>query len=619
MSTFRHIILTALLVFVAGCSEEPIDIVGTGHPDGEKITVMLGCGDRNSIVIEESTRTALADDGISLKWGDDDHISLWAQTTGGQTVVDGADFALWRRGSTWDKAYFRGDVAPMTEGTYNYYAASPRPAATEGTTIRYNLPSVQDGEFHSEWNILMAEPVTGVKQLQQGYNDDVNLQFKPRVHILRIAIPNNGLGEGITRMDISFPQDVAGTLAFDYTNPSATPTVEDGTETITLQFAEPKDAGDVVYAFIAPGVMTDIVSIKSTGVISESAVQTFTGKTFEGGHITPLNYNVKFGAMLGTMIRFTLAEAGANTLGERINSFTLTSTNGALFDNGQTTRSFDYNESGVYEMVFLDANGIDPTQFNGTNVSITFDSDNALIPLADAVAMGTIVSKQKNTIALPNVPYLLAQDFSAAGGFDTNTSNGTGATSGGSNDSKELGSIGADWYGARVAVSAGKSLRICSRNECAAGVRGSYHGRVDTPTLSWLKGSCNIRVSYNYSMGRSSNQGNTLQPYFAVGVSNSSDRNTTSDTWGTLVSDGSTSILQFAIPSPSGYDLNDSGALNGSYDNVNLYGSYTATASNDMYLTWEVYMKEGEPKNWRKYYYSNNWLYIDNIKVQIAN
>ena len=254
-------------------------------------------------------------------------------------------------------------------------------------------------------------------------------------------------------------------------------------------------------------------------------------------------------------------------------------------------------------------------------MTITYDSEHAL--LTRRFTLPEITPEAVNTVALPGVPYLLSEDFSAVESFDIDTNNTLGNTSSGSNTASTLSQLPANastsWTGARCGVEAGKSLRLCSRNECAALTRGSYHGRLDSPNLEALKGSCRIVVRFNYSMARSSNQGNMLQPYLAAGIADDGTRDATSNLWGSFISgegDPGT-ILQYNIPAVI-YDLNDGGALDGSYDNVTRPAEFTTTATPAHRIVWEAYMQSGEPRETFKYYYSNNWVYIDNITVSIA-
>lgn len=611
-------ILIGLLATAAACSKAP---VVESDSATAPIHVTIGAAPRIGIGIE--SRTQVDAEGLEVQWSGDDRIALWARAADGTMALDKAEFALWHYATTWQEALFRGDIPAMDEAqTYTYYAAYPVPASTadEAQQLTYEIPAVQDGAFHGDWDVMVATPIEQAAALVAGDNSgSVSLDFHHQVHLLRIRIPENKLGEPVTQLKLTFPTAVTGTLTVNLADPQTQPQIS-GSQSVTLQFAEPKNAGDVVFATIAPVTLqaTDQIEIVATGSIYESQTRTFAGKDFQAGHTTPISYTVpEAGKILGTMLRFTLNDTGVNTLGEAIQRLWVAA-DGVTFETGSAEAPFTVNEKGQYEMLLPEGSGI-PDQLNAAGaLTVYYDSEHATV--TKQFTLPTINTQAVNEITLPNVPYLFEEDFSGVQGFEIDSNNSTSATSGGSNNASDLSGYGlAGWTGARCGAAAGNSLRICSRNECAAGVRGSYHGRLDTPNLTALKGNCKIVVRFNYSMGRSAVHNNFLQPYMAAGIASDNTRNTVSTTWGTLFTDGNPgTVLQYNIPALI-YDVNDSGSLSGTYDNVNLQAEYTTEATNTDRLVWEVYMKEGEPKAWNKYYYSNNYVYLDNIRVSIVN
>ena len=328
-----------------------------------------------------------------------------------------------------------------------------------------------------------------------------------------------------------------------------------------------------------------------------------------------MNYNVPAAAVQLTQLIFTLAETGVNTLGEAIDTFTVTAPEGWSFEDGSQSHTFDVTGTGDYTLRFRDYTN--PTQ-EMPGFQVTYDSEHAL--LTETFTLPTVTAGAENRVASFRVPYLFEEDFSGVADFSRDDNLSLNVTNSGNNAATDLSDYGlSGWTGARCGASAGKAVRICSRNECAALTRGSYHGRIDTPTLTALKGSCKVVVRFNYSISRNSNQGNVLQPYLAAGITDATDRNATSNRWGSFISgEGNPgTILQYNIPAVV-YDLNDSGALNGSFDNIPLQGEFSTTASASQRLVWEVYMKSGEPRESFAYYYSNNWVYLDDIRVSIA-
>ena len=370
--------LIGILLAATACnqSSEPAPV-----PETETIQVTIGTGSR----IDIQTRTELTD-GTDIKWESDDKLALWARNSDGSFAFEGAVFSLWRYGTTWEQAFFRGEVPVMDpSGAYRYHAVSPVPASASAETRQatYEIPAVQDGTFHGEWDVMVADAVGSEEApapaLVEGDNSDaVTLAFHHKVHLLRIRIPENRLGEKISQITLNFPVEVAGTLSVDFTDAAAAPTVT-GSKSLTLRFDEPKDAGDEVYATIAPVTLSeaDAIEIYATGTLYESQHRTIAGKAFAEGHITPIAYNIpEAGETLGTIVRLTLDETGEHTLGERIQSFTLR-VEGASFDNGTAERTFTVGESGTYEMLF--PQGSNPEALSGKEVTITYDSEHALL------------------------------------------------------------------------------------------------------------------------------------------------------------------------------------------------------------------------------------------------
>lgn len=618
--------LLLLPLLCAACSKNTDE---AADPATRSIEVAIGSGPRLDIRPQSTTRTELGDDGVSVKWQTGDRLALWAVNSAAQTVVDAVAFSLYHYNATYNSANFRGSIPQMAEDTYTYYAVSPVPASTDGLQASYDIPAVQDGTFHGEWDVMVATPIEGADALREhdkkdpsGISDNtdiVNLQFAHKMHVLKITIPRNDLGEPISEIKLTFPTPVVGRLTVDAANPAAAAELSESSNTLTLRFSEPKEAEDVVYALIAPVTLEEgqEVSIVASSSTLESEERTFApaGRTFAAGHTTPINYNVPAAAVQLTQLIFTLAETGVNTLGEAINTFTVTAPEGWSFEDGSQSHTFDVTGTGDYTLRFRDYTN--PTQ-EMPGFQVTYDSEHAL--LTETFTLPTVTAGAENRVASFRVPYLFEEDFSRVADFSRDDNLSLNVTNSGNNAATDLSDYGlSGWTGARCGASAGKAVRICSRNECAALTRGSYHGRIDTPTLTALKGSCKVVVRFNYSISRNSNQGNVLQPYLAAGITDATDRNTTSNRWGSFISgEGNPgTILQYNIPAVV-YDLNDSGALNGSFDNIPLQGEFSTTASASQRLVWEVYMKSGEPRESFAYYYSNNWVYLDDIRVSIA-
>lgn len=225
----------------------------------------------------------------------------------------------------------------MPEDTYTYYAVSPVPfEANRLEEALYRIPAEQDGTFNGDYDIMVAHPIEG-SALQQGDNSQtVNLQFEHKVHVLKIHIPSNNLGEDISKITLTFPEPVAGVLKVNGTAPTAAPQLTSGSNVLTLTFDTPKKPGDTVFAVIAPVELTSAqsVTITATGTTRESRPREFAGKNFTAGHTTPIAFNIP--TVGPTTLRIHLSNIGDEkdnngesiSLGEKIEKFTLTAAEG---------------------------------------------------------------------------------------------------------------------------------------------------------------------------------------------------------------------------------------------------------------------------------------------------
>ena len=586
--------------------------------------------------IEALSRTQIDPDGAGVRWMPGDRIALWAVGSRRQTVLDAQPFELLHYAADYRSARFVADIAPMEEDTYTYYAVSPVPAAAEGTKAGFDIPATQNGSRQLACDVMVAAPVADGRALTDGDNSEaLNLTFSHKVHVLKIHIPANRMGQPVERLTLTFPVPVTGRLTVDAADPDAAPVLDgaDANRTLTLDFGTPQDAGATVFAVIAPVELApeQEIEIKAYAAAHESVAARMPGKNYRAGHTTPVNLTVPERYRI-TRILFSLAGRegaldlpedlaggyGCSTLGEGIESFTVTDV-----QTGEILADFPaVDAENRYEIAF---EGVFEDRFSGREVLVTFSSPRARV--AKRFTLPQIEADASNTLEPFAVPYLFEEDFSSTPSFGHDDNNGLDATSAGSSSHTDLAAedgMPDGWTGARCGGAAGQSVRICSRNECAAGVRGSYHGRIDSPALTGLREGteADVTVTFSYAFARNSKHNNFLQPYLAAGLTDGSGRDTSGKTWGTLFSNGNPgTILQHNITAAL-HDLNDGGALDGSFDfaanGSGRTATYTARATRGHRLVWEVYMKEGEPKNASKYYYSNNHVYIDNIRVSLA-
>lgn len=576
--------LFVLPLLVASCSDVADSEV---QPSDKTISVSVGSG----LALDIESRTSLAPDGTTVKWTTGDKIALWAVGGQGNTVLEACPFVLWHYNESYNAAKFTATIPVMPDDTYIYYAVSPTPIALDGTQATFDIPAVQDGSYLSDSDVMVATPVTG-GALKEGDNSElVNLTFSHKVHILKINIPSNNLGEEVSELQINFPQPVAGRLTVDATRPDAAPVLANGTNQLILRFAEPLAIGTTVYAMIAPVDIptTEAVTITAIGQTGESQPGIIAGRNFAAGHTTPIALHIPKMGRLFTRLTFALpADGGTSTLGEKVSNLTLTAPEGALFDNGSNVRAFTPDANGKYTLI-LKPSWRD--NLSGKPVTVTYESASAIV--SGAVTMPQITAYAANSVAF-TVPYLLFEDFSKVETFSNNEEKK------GVSDPDAIWIPGiTGWSAARTGGSASKSVRIVGHREGAWSVGANYEARMDSPTLSGLKAGKSVSVKINYNFSGSTNKGT---PYLKYGTS----------TAGGLIS-GATDAIESQVGELT---LNDNRALDGSYDKVNYTHEYTATCTNASRFSWVAYGKDKTSGFNTVYFFY--YVYFDNIKVSIA-
>lgn len=368
----------------------------------------------------------------------------------------------------------------------------------------------------------------------------------------------------------------------DATDPSAAPLISEGSKQLTLRFAEPKDAGDIVYATIAPVSLDSSlpVTITATGTLYESEPRTFDGKDFAAGHTTPIAYRIPAqGRILGTLVRLSFKaedlHLGEQTLGERINSFTLRA-DGTVFDNGLPERTFTIDPSNTYDILFADY----PNDLIGKEITILYDSEHALV--SRTFSIGSLTEHQINPLMLPGVPYLFEEDFSGVNGNGYDDNKGT--WNGKGNELSGMNLPG--WSGQRIGSSAGKAIRVNSRHEKSLGIGADYHGRVTSPALSGLKNSIPVVIRFN------SSGSDAAQWQFG----------TTENTGNVIYTDEDMTAIGPAHSNLEG----------GSYDRIDTPVEITFTANSATRLSWKISNNRSD----------NSWIscyvYLDDIRVSIV-
>lgn len=622
MRIHSRTILPALMLLALGCSKEE---AGVSAPDG-LITATVGSGPQ----IEVKPMTELGDDGISVRWSTGDKIMLWALNADGEAILDGTQFALWHYNQSYNTAKFTAEIEPMTEGTYDYYALSPIPSSVSGTTASYIIASEQKGVFDGRYDIMIASPVKGAGALQEGDNSElINFRFTHKVHVLKIEIASNALGEPIEALELTFPRAVAGTMNTDIRDAEAAPTLTGGINKLTLHPDEAVDAGETLMAVIAPADIpsSEEIVIKAIGSNYESTEARMAGKNFAEGHTTPIRLHVPEADKSSTRIRFSLNGTGEETLGEAVQSFTVTAPEGMDLGGGSNAHTFTVGEE-PYELVFKEL----PAGISGAAFTVTFESENAL--LTRSFVMPDITPFQTHNVPAFDIPYLLFEDFSSlnqtTGESDNPGVGGTEVVSGDRTgiDLSQWGLSTQGWTGSRIGVEAGGAssangaVRICARVENQQVASNTYNARLDSAPFGGIKQgkSPSVRVTYNYKGGRWSMK--MRLGWFEL-VDDGPGNGTAIYSYGYTdvqgFQAGSVAIPNLVesnvvLPATEGSDRNQ----NQTYEGISYENSFVIPAASSLTrASWSVSSTMSDaPVAGAN---GNFWLYIDNVKVSIVH
>lgn len=551
------------------------------------------------------TRTEIEEDGVTVRWSTDDKMALWA-TDGSSMPLVGQSFNFFHYSEEYPTAYFTSFIPEMAEANYTYYAFYPTPSSVSGTTVTYNLPAVQSGTKSLKDAVMIASAVQG-GSLTGSANGDLHLDFHHKCHILKITIPEskNLLGEEIERLEITFPTEVTGTLTFDVTDPEAPVGISNGSKVLTLDFEEPVDAGDVVYAVVAPvDASAGIISFRGYSARRETELISTLGKEFREGHTTPIRLTIPTMRYM-TRIYFSIGE---NFLGENPNSFTVTVNNGT-FPDGSASKSFTINASNSYEYSY---EGLFTDNFSGKTLTYTFDSNNAIV--SNTQTAPAIEAYTRNTLPAQTVPYLYTEDFSTITSFTHNYKDGPHTSvSGASSTGYDLSSDGiSGWTGARTGGEAGKSVLVAGRVDevkvFGYGGATRAYGRLDSPAMSALKSGASVKlsVSFNYSFTQEDTSKTAYSPAAVFG---------TTTTSGVIKGYATQYVDEAQFSGIDQYSNIVKYDMNGSFSNVNHSATYTLSGCGPANrLSWHITVLGDNG-------ISNDYhmLYIDNIKVSITN
>lgn len=416
----------------------------------------------------DASRTSIDPDGRSTRWSEGDNLAVWAKRENGEYAFSGEKFMLRFFSTEWDKAYFVGNIAMMSEEEYTYYISYPTPTSVEGTTATYNVSAEQSGEYDGKYDIMIAEPTVN-GSLTTGKRIELNTIMRHQMHAIKITVPEgrNLFGQRFYTLEITFPQDVVGDITLDVTDPEAEPTYSNTSNIIKVSNEKGFDAGDDIWVFVLPGTVSGDVSYKVRGERRSSEVASYPlTRTMQAGHVTPIRMAIPVLFPQYTAVNFSISQ---NNLGEDFNYFDIYDSNGTHMGR------FERNAANKY---IVDYEGdLDANIYDNTTWRVVFDSEHAIVETS--INLGDLTSYTEHSRSM-TIPYLMTEDFSSLGDYTDEATTGT----------KTLSISG--W--------------TASRTNCKSGVIqlatfyaliGRYQGRLDSTPINTLKKSAKIKVTFD--------------------------------------------------------------------------------------------------------------------------
>ena len=593
MKRLGYIIAAGLLCTFSSCQKGAVENVGNVG----RHTIGFCTG-------EASTRTMMNPDGLTASWEKGDRIAVWAKNSSGEYTLNNTQFSVY--GADGARAFFTATIdASMPEDRYTYFAAYPVPESVSLTKATFTIPSVQDGKVSGGADIMIANPLLHgpleeVKELSDYTR--LGMSMEHLLHQFRFYLPEGEDklgGEAIVKMVLTFPKPVAGKLVADFTDTEAAAEFSGEEKSITLKLSEPlvnSTSSERKYAMAAffPSSFeaSESINIKiyTETKIANAYPVNLEGRTFAAGHSTPVRLRISDIREYGRL-RFTVS---SNNLGENANAVRLTAPQGCTWGDGSTIYEYrpghEITTGETFEIPFENLDTF--RTFSGTDVTVTFDTEH--VDATQTVRVPDLTTLNFAEISA-GLPYLLYEDFSGVESF--NSGDNYAMSNAGSKSPK---SFLNGWTGGRVGAEAGMCIRIACRRETSKG----YDARVDSAPIISLKKSTDIKVSYDYGVNNK---------YGGIAI----------------ITDGNVgqNVYIGYVTDTKGYSSGDD---SGTFESDNTFyakeytGSYTSTPNSDtriihsaptgvLRITWRSAAEyQAGTTN------TTCWLYLDNIKVQIA-
>lgn len=567
----------------------------------EPVTVGIDAAADGGATVD--TRAVLSDDMRTVHWTDDDKVVLWASNPSGSNGIGGEQFEYCTQTAA-NTARFTGNIK-VTDDEYRCVAVYPVPARTEGRRVTYSLPDKQDGTYRSELDIMSSDPSSG-KLVESTGSEGVHLTMHHLCHALQIRIPEgrNRWGKPVTRLLVEFPREVAGDISFEVSEESGagSVTLTNGKRAIELDLsktpfnASADSSPRYLWVFITAGAINGDISFTplfEDGYCAETLSAT-VNRDFQGGHVTPINLTISAKEQPVTWIDFTV---DYKQLGEAVNTLTVTAPENARFRGDKQSTSVSIGSDGKFSVGYYAK--FYPDAFKGAKVDLVYDSTHAIVT-GTATLPEKQVADSRNAVAV-KAPYLFFEDFSLLQGYDIYGGNVS--------DKEQKGQVINDkfytpgWTGCQTYGVAGKAIAIRVRHETRW---SEYRGRVDSAPFSAIKDGKHtpVSVSFNYGSSKESGAASFSMNYGYT------------DTQGPIEAYKWYRPLVTVVESGNKVNpaINVSLSGDGSIDLINqsINDFIITECSNMTRLSWDCSSNSDNSKS------KNAWLYIDNIRVSIA-
>ena len=462
------------------------------------------------------TRTTILPNGLSAVWQSGDQLAVWARNSAGDYTLQNQIFETY--GLDGMRGFFTSTLSKsMQDGTYTYLCSYPAPMSVNGTKATFNVPSTQDGLVSGGVDVMIATPVQSgplQKIPEIDGHTTMKLEMNRMLHQFRFYVPEDDVVLGDERIELiklSFPVAVTGNVTLDMENLDEPANIEDGQTDVSLELSQPigvSDADAYEFACLAfapvqfPEGNMSIRAYTDDKIVILDPID-LKEKNCLAGHSTPVRLNIKELVNYAGIITVTL---GANNLGENPKQITLTAPAGCKWGDGGSNvyvynpgREIEVGETLTFKFE-TDLNAY--KAFNGQDISVTYDSENAL--LTETLRMPSITAQGQTSVSM-TVPYLLFEDFSCIYKEGNSYGNNDYSSSEREQPGASLDSYmsHSGWNAARFWIKP-NCVRINTRyQEVKIFVSfASYHyGRLDTPQLSGLKAGKSVKLSVIFDAG----------------------------------------------------------------------------------------------------------------------